>query len=442
MRMSNGLYLVYLVLYLCALPFICSMLLTSLSAIVFLKTTRRLAPRASRTDRPGRRFLIVIPAHNEHASISETVRSCLAIDYPRALFDVLVIADNCTDGTASRAREEGARVVERFDATRKSKGHALEYLIDSLEKSGELDTLDALVIIDADSTALPNLLEQFALGIDRGSTWMQCYDCVGNPDRSWRTRLMAHGFSLFNGITLAGRQALGLSASLCGNGMCLTTAGLKRIPWKAHGLVEDLEYSWTVRIAGGRIDFIKDTTVFATMLSKGGTPLANQRRRWEFGRSALRREMLGPLLHSPHLGWLHKAAAVVELASPPTSHIVLVYLMLSGLAAFAIPGMIENGRFYAIASICALHFVATLGLIIHALSPFLTSLLPWRFALSLGCFPYYVFWRLRVLAQGEPNRWIPTERECEKPVGDGNPDAARIAGVVSEAVSARKQETN
>ena len=78
-------------------------------------------------------------------------------------------------------------MVERFDATTKSKGYALEYLIDSLEKSGEFDTFDALVVIDADSTALPNLLEQFALGIDRGCTWMQCYDCVGNADRSWRT---------------------------------------------------------------------------------------------------------------------------------------------------------------------------------------------------------------------------------------------------------------
>ena len=103
MSMSNGLYLVYLVLYLCVLPFLCAMLLTSLSAIVFLKSTRKPEPRASQTERPGRRFLVVIPAHNEQANISETVRSCLAVSYPRALFDVLVIADNCTDATASRS---------------------------------------------------------------------------------------------------------------------------------------------------------------------------------------------------------------------------------------------------------------------------------------------------------------------------------------------------
>ena len=105
---------------------------------------------------------------------------------------------------------------------------------------------------------------------------MQCYDCVGNADRSWRTRVMAYGFSLFNGITLAGRKAMGLSAGLRGNGMCISTSGLRRVPWHAHGLVEDLEYSWIVRVAGERVEFIEDTTVFATMLSRGGTPLAEE----------------------------------------------------------------------------------------------------------------------------------------------------------------------
>ncbi len=434
MSMSGGIYLAYLVLYLGSLPFLVLMLVSSLAAIVFWKTGPRTKPAAPQPAPGGRRFLVVIPAQNEQASISETVLSCLSVHYPRSSFEVLVIADNCNDDTALLARQAGARVLERSDPTRKSKGHALEYLINWLDHSGELDALDALVIVDADSTVQANLLEQFATGLDRGSDWMQCYDSVGNSDRSWRTRLMAHGFSLFNGITLAGRQALGLSASLRGNGMCLSTRGLRRVPWHAHGLVEDLEYSWTVRISGGRIDFIKDATVFATMLSKGGTSLANQRRRWEFGRSTLRRHLLGPLLKSPHLGWRQKTLDAIELASPPTSHLVLVYFILTGLAAFAIRGMIANSQFFALASICTLHFFATLTLVIHALSPFLTSLLPWRFALSLGYFPYYVVWKFFVMAGGGPDRWIRTQRECDQPPAEST-HAAKLDGIVSEAVA-------
>ena len=78
----------------------------------------------------------MIPAHDEESGIATTVRSCLAANYPSSLFDVLVIADNCTDRTAAVAASAGARVVERFDAVKKSKGYAIEYLIESLERVG------------------------------------------------------------------------------------------------------------------------------------------------------------------------------------------------------------------------------------------------------------------------------------------------------------------
>src|SRR6516164_6909731 len=64
---------------------------------------------------PSSKFLIVIPAHNEESGIGVTVRTCRTVDYPSLFFGVLVIADNCNDQTAVRAREAGARVVERFD---------------------------------------------------------------------------------------------------------------------------------------------------------------------------------------------------------------------------------------------------------------------------------------------------------------------------------------
>ena len=90
--------------------------------------------------------------------------------------------------------------------------------------------LDAIVIVDADSTVSPDLLRVFARGLDAGHEWIQCYDCVRNADESWRTRLMAYAFSLINGVTLLGQSCLGLSAALRGNGMCLSTRGLDAGP--------------------------------------------------------------------------------------------------------------------------------------------------------------------------------------------------------------------
>ena len=66
----------------------------------------------------------------------------------------------------------------------------------------------------------------------------------------------------------------------------------------AYGLVEDMEYSWTLRVAGEKIRSSPASRVYGAMLGSGGTAAANQRRRWEFGRSEIRRKYLGPLLRS------------------------------------------------------------------------------------------------------------------------------------------------
>ena len=146
-RMSNQiLWLVYtglpdgwqvplialLVLNAVVFPYFLFLLATSLAAIF---ASRRESPPAD----PTAKILIVIPAHDEETGVSTTVRSCLESNYPASLFGVTVIADNCTDRTAALAREAGARVVERFDDVKKSKGYAIESLLESLASSGERD---------------------------------------------------------------------------------------------------------------------------------------------------------------------------------------------------------------------------------------------------------------------------------------------------------------
>jgi cellulose synthase/poly-beta-1,6-N-acetylglucosamine synthase-like glycosyltransferase len=49
---------------------------------------------------PQKRFVILIPAHNEEKVVGNLVENLLHLDYPKELYDVFVIADNCTDNTA------------------------------------------------------------------------------------------------------------------------------------------------------------------------------------------------------------------------------------------------------------------------------------------------------------------------------------------------------
>ena len=389
---------------LAVLPFFLFLLATSIAAIL---TTREHLGSAD----PSSKFLIVIPAHNEAPGIATTVRSCLSSNYHSLFFGVLVVADNCTDQTAAIAREAGARVFERFDELKKSKGYAIEFLLDSLRRSGEFDSLDAVVIVDADTTIDPDLLRSFDHALRHGHDWMQAYYTVANPDQSWRTRMMTYAFSMFNGVMQLGQNALGSSAGFKGNGMCFASRGLRRRPWKSYGLVEDMEYSWTLRVAGEKILFIPEVSVYGAMLGSGGTAAAHQRRRWEFGRGDIRKKYLGSLLRSHQLGWSDKVLSTCELTIPSMATLALIYLVVISLdlilwrmSAGSIDSCMRAG-------LIASAIVMTIGLGAYAISPFLVMRLPLRFLSSSLLFPFYLSWKVLVSLGGRPQQWVRTARE-------------------------------
>jgi cellulose synthase/poly-beta-1,6-N-acetylglucosamine synthase-like glycosyltransferase len=384
------------------LPCFALILLTAIAALRW--RGRFLKPKVPRT-----RFLIVIPAHDEESGITETVRSCRSLNYPANLFEVLVIADNCTDQTASLARQQGATVVERQDPAQKSKGHAIKFLIDHLQNTGRLAQLDALVVIDADTTVTPDLLQAFAGSIESGEDWIQCFYGVANPDTSWRTRLMAYAFCLFNGVTPLGQSLLGLSAGFRGNGMCFSTGSLGRVPWRSVGLVEDMEYSWNVRIMGGKIAFRPDVRVLGVMLGRGGQAALTQRRRWEFGRRELGRRVLLRLLRSPHMSLTNKIASIVELTMPPMVSILLYYLCVVAANLVVFFGTDQStwrSVFLIVSSL-----LMTLALLMQALCPFFVFDLSWSYLLSLFYLPVYAAWKLLAMLGGKPTQWVRTARE-------------------------------
>ena len=62
--------------------------------------------------------MAIIPAHNEETVVGNLVESLKNQEYDKNLYDIYVIADNCTDRTARIAREAGAIVYERYDETK------------------------------------------------------------------------------------------------------------------------------------------------------------------------------------------------------------------------------------------------------------------------------------------------------------------------------------
>lgn len=401
MLVSWVLLALLLMLNLGLLPYFAYMLVISLASICV-----RRKEQGARN--PQSRLVIVIPAHDEAAGIAETVHSCLASDYPRSLFRVVVIADNCSDQTAAIAREAGATVVERFDQTKKSKGYALEYLFESFAETGQFNSLDAVVVIDADTAIDRRLLLEFDRELCIGRDWIQCYYTVADPDRTWRTRLLNYAFGLYNGVLLLGQNAIGVSAGFRGNGMCLSVGGLRRRPWKSYGLVEDMDYSWSIRIAGEYIKFVPDFRVYGAMPTTRSAAAGSQRRRWEFGRQEIRKKFTWPLLVSRDLRFWEKLVSLLDLTIPSLSGLLMVYLLVVILNTFTFASRSLSDLSWLL---FAASFFMTAALCVYAVSPCVTLKLPWKYVAYLAFFPVYLLWKLLVVVQGRPNQWVRTERE-------------------------------
>ncbi|MGH7440398.1 MAG: glycosyltransferase family 2 protein [Polyangiaceae bacterium] len=297
---------------------------------LFVLTVRSAEARAPRASEPATRFHVVVPAHDEAAGITRTVESLLAVDYPRSLFEVTVVADNCTDDTAALARKAGATVLERTDAVRRGKGYALAHAFEKIVSDGKTD---AVVVIDADTIVSPNLLRAFDARVADGAPAVQADYAVRNVDDGWRTRLMAIAFGMFHVVRSRGRENLGVSCGLRGNGMCFTTALLREVPHDAFSIVEDLEYGILLGERGHRVHYAGEAHVYGDMVA-GEEASRSQRERWEGGRWQMARRHGLPLLRralaerSPLL-----ADLAMDVLVPPLS--LLVAATVAGTAASA-----------------------------------------------------------------------------------------------------------
>ena len=195
------------------------------------------------------KFMAVVPAHNEETVIKNLVESLVAQNYPKELYDIYVIADNCTDATAEIAKEAGAKVLKRFDEANKTKGHALNWFIK--QKIEENADYDAMCVFDADKKVDKNFLKNMNKKLCQGEEVVQGYRDIKNPTDSW----VASGYAIFywmmHRFYHLARYNLGLSPLLNGTGFMVKFDLLKPHGWQTITLTEDIEYS-LINIAEGR----------------------------------------------------------------------------------------------------------------------------------------------------------------------------------------------
>ncbi len=91
-------------------------------------------------------LVALLPAHNEEATIAEAVSGLQS--QTRAPDRIIVVADNCSDGTVALALAAGAEVFETLGNTDKKAGALNQALAAVLP---ELNDQDYVLVQDADS---------------------------------------------------------------------------------------------------------------------------------------------------------------------------------------------------------------------------------------------------------------------------------------------------
>ena len=352
------------------------------------------------------RFVLLIPAHNEELLLGAALDSLSTLDYPRDQYEVVVIADNCSDSTAAIARRHGATALERFDTERIGKGYALEWALEQLSAR----SWEAVVILDADTQVSQNLLRAFASGMAAGQSVMQARYEVLNAEESWRTRLMACALALAHIVKPLGREQLGLSDGLKGNGMCFVREVVARVPWSGASITEDIEYTLRLCRAGYRVAFLPNAAVWAQMPTTGAQA-TSQRKRWEGGRYSLL-FTVAPRLLSEGIRTRRKILRdrAAELIIPPFAELFALPIMLLAVCALVWRGLNWSG-----AGWLCMAWLVTLGLeIVYLAGGMWVARVPASVALSLLRAPFYIVWKFGVYGVMAVSRsaggWKRTER--------------------------------
>jgi len=272
------------------------------------------------------RIVVVIPAHDEEQLVPRAVASLLDQTYPRDLYEIVVVADNCTDETATVAEAAGATVLVRNVPGSRGKGHALRWSFERI--LGRHSPPDALVVVDADSVADPAFLAILEARFRAGAEAVQGESLLV-PDGSTSGALRAAAFLLVNRARPLGRAVLGLPSGLCGNGMLFSRRLLEDHPWDALTSTEDVEYTVKLRLHGIDPVFARGAIV-TSPVAPSVRAAEEQELRWEGGQLHVARTHVPALLsravRERRAGLLDVA---LELSVPPIGYLAAAAAVLT-----------------------------------------------------------------------------------------------------------------
>ena len=344
----------------------------------------------------------MIPAHDEEAVLEGTLDRLLA-----ALPDgagILVVADNCTDGTASIARNAGVRVTERQDQDRRGKGFALDHARRALAN----DPPEVVVVVDADCTIDKEGLAALIASAAASGRAAQAINLLRPaPGARPMVQVSTFAFMLKNVVRQRGLQRLAGRVHLTGTGMALPWDQFAAADLATSSIVEDIRLGFELADRGVPPRLVEDAFIWSSPSTESGTLV--QRRRWEGGFLDMARQTApGAMVRAARRFDPRGMAAALDLCVPPLALLgiinIALLLLTAGLTALTGAAWWPVGTFVLVLGAMVLAVLAVWAREGRAFLP----------ARALIRLPLYMLWKvplyLGLTRRGTPSEWLRTGR--------------------------------
>lgn len=207
------------------------------------------------------KYAIMIPARNEETVIGNLIDSIHKQDYPSDLITIFVVADNCTDNTAKVAREKGAICYERFNDVDKTKGFALQFLVENIEKDYGTQSFEGYFIFDSDNLLKEDYISRMNDSFDSGQKLITSYRATKNFDENWIASTYALHWIRSIRVKHRARSFLHLATNIQGTGFLFASEIIKD-GWKYTSLTEDRALTADSVVQGYEISYNNDAIFY------------------------------------------------------------------------------------------------------------------------------------------------------------------------------------
>jgi cellulose synthase/poly-beta-1,6-N-acetylglucosamine synthase-like glycosyltransferase len=218
---------------------------------------------------------VVIPAWNEERSIARTLRSVLKSDYPKELFEVIVIDDGSKDKTYQIAKKFQSKNVRIFTKENGGKGTALNFALKKCK--GEI-----IFSMDADTFIKPNSIKEMTRYFKNSQVMLVSPSMLIHKPKGILQRIQQaeYLFGIFIRKAFASVNAIHVTPG--------AFSAYRKTFFDKYGgydegnITEDLELALRIQYNGYKIEYSPESTAY-TIAPNKFKPLMIQRRRWYTG---------------------------------------------------------------------------------------------------------------------------------------------------------------